>query len=93
MIVSTLTIKIYAPTCHSLKDKRMIVKSLLQKARNKFNISIAEIEEQDYHQTIVIGAACVSTSRVQANAVLDEVMRFIENNTEAEITDFLFEER
>jgi len=93
MIVSTLRIKLYAPTCHSLKDKRMIVKSLLQRARNKFNVSIAEVEEQDYQQSIVIGVACVSSSRVQANAVLDEVMRFIEGNTEAEITDFLFEER
>lgn len=93
MIVSTLRLKLYAPTCHSLKEKRMIVKSLLQRTRNKFNVSIAEIEEQDYHQTIVIGIACVSSSRVQANTVLDEVMRFVEGNTEAEITDYLFEDR
>ncbi len=93
MIVSTLRLKLYAPTCHSLKEKRMIVKSLLQRTRNKFNVSIAEIEEQDYHQTIVIGIACVSSSRVQANTVLDEVMRFVEDSTEAEITDFLFEDR
>ncbi|HEX2927536.1 MAG TPA: DUF503 domain-containing protein [Ruminiclostridium sp.] len=93
MVVSSLTIKLYAPTCHSLKEKRMIVKSLIQKARNKFNVSIAETEEQDYCQTIVIGAACVSGTRTQANAVLDEVMRFIEDNTEAEIVDYLYEER
>ena len=93
MIVSTLRLKLYAPTCHSLKEKRMIVKSLLQRTRNKFNVSIAEIEEQDYHQTIVIGIACVSSSRVKANTVLDEVMRFVEDSTEAEITDFLFEDR
>lgn len=93
MIVSSLRIKLYAPACHSLKDKRMIVKSLIQRARNKFNISIAEVSDQDYYQTIVIGIACVSGSRVQANAVLDEVMRFIEENTDAEITDYLFEDR
>lgn len=93
MIVSTLRLKLYAPTCHSLKEKRMIVKSLIQRTCNKFNVTIAEIEDQDYHQTIVIGVACVSSSRVQANAVLDEVMRFIEGNTEAEIIDFLFEDR
>lgn len=93
MIVSSLTVKLYAPQCHSLKDKRMIVKSLVQRARNKFNISIAEVDQQDYYQTIVIGAACVSGSRTQANAVLDEVMRFIEENTEAEIVDYLYEER
>jgi uncharacterized protein YlxP (DUF503 family) len=93
MIVSSLEIKLYAPGCHSLKDKRMIVKSLIQRTSNKFNVSIAEIEEQDYCQTIVIGAACVSSSRVQANSVLNEVMRFIEDNTEAEVVDVLFEER
>ncbi len=93
MLVSTLRIKLYVPNCHSLKDKRMIVKSLIQKSRNKFNVSIAEIEDQDYYQTIVLGAACVSNSRTQANSALDEVMRFIEDNTDAEVTDFLFEER
>jgi uncharacterized protein len=93
MVVSSLTVKLYAPTCHSLKEKRMIVKSLVQRARNKFNISIAEVEEHDYCQTIVIGAACVSESRTQANSVLDEVMRFIEENTEADIVDYLYEER
>ena len=93
MVVSSLTVKLYAPTCHSLKDKRMIVKSLVQRVRNKFNVSIAEVDEQDYYQTIVIGAACVSDSRTQANAVLDEVMRYIEENTEAEIVDYLYEER
>ncbi len=92
MVVSTLRIKLYAPACHSLKEKRMIVKSLVQRAGNKFNISIAEVDEQDYCQTIVLGAACVSNARAQANAVLDQVMRFIEGNTEAEITDFVYEE-
>jgi uncharacterized protein YlxP (DUF503 family) len=67
MIVSSLRMKLYAPNCHSLKDKRMIVKSLINRTRNKFNVSIAEVEEQDYYQTIVIGVVCVSSSRVQAN--------------------------
>lgn len=93
MLISALRIKLYAPDCHSLKDKRMIVKSIIQKSRNKFNVSIAEVEEQDYCQTIILGIACVSNSRTQANAVLDAVMRFIEVNTDAEITDYLFEER
>ncbi len=93
MIVSSLTVRLYAPTCHSLKDKRMIVKSLVQRARNKFNISIAEVDEQDYYQTIVIGAACVSGSRAQTNAVLGQVLRFIEENAGAEVVDFLYEER
>lgn len=53
MIIGTVEIKIYAAWVESLKEKRMIVKSLIAKTRNKFNVSIAEIAEQDTHQTIV----------------------------------------
>ena len=60
MIIGTLTIRLYAPWVHSLKEKRMEVKSLIDKTKNKFNVSIAEIEEMDTHQIIVFGIGCVS---------------------------------
>lgn len=86
MITRTAQITLYAPACHSLKDKRMIVQSILTKVRNKFNVSIAEVDAQDAHQTIVIGMAVVSTSNSHTQNVLDEVVRFIENNANAEVT-------
>ena len=49
--VLVLKIKLYAPWVHSLKEKRMVVKSLLAKIRNKFQVSVAEVEAQDVHQT------------------------------------------
>ena len=49
--VFVLKIKLYAPWVHSLKEKRMVVKSLLAKIRNKFQVSVAEVEAQDVHQT------------------------------------------
>ena len=86
MLILSLKIKLHAPWVHSLKEKRMVVKSLLSKMRNKFNVAVAEVGEQDIHQTIVIGAAIVPHS-AQADSVMEEIRYFIEESTEAEITD------
>lgn len=85
MIVGTLKIKIYIPWVHSLKEKRMVVKSLCAKVKNKFNVSIAEVENQDIHKSIVIGLACVTNDNSYADQILDNVIKFIEANTEGEI--------
>jgi len=85
MIIGSATIKLYAPWVHSLKEKRMVVKSITAKARNKFNISIAETGEQDTHQTILLGIACAAGTVAQADSVMEHVIHFIEENTEAEI--------
>ena len=58
---------------HSLKEKRHVVKSLKDRLRNKFNISVAEIDDQDLHNSAVIAAAAVSSSRDFAEKVLRSV--------------------
>jgi len=70
---------------NSLKDKRQCMKSITDKMKNKFNISVAEIEENDNHKVGVIGFACVSNSKLHAEKTVDTVLKFAENNTEAEI--------
>ncbi len=85
MIVGTISVDLYAPWVHSLKEKRMIVKSITAKIRNRYNVSVAEIDKQDVHKTIVIGVAAVTTETKHANSILNEVLNFIESNTEAEI--------
>lgn len=87
MIVQSLYITLYAPWVHSLKDKRTVVKGLCAKAKNRFNVSIAEVDEQDTHQTIVLGVACVATTMLLSDGILDSVIRFVEGNTQAEITN------
>jgi len=86
MIIGALEIKLYAPWVHSLKEKRMIVKSLTAKVRNKFNVSVAETGDQDLHQSIVLGVACVAANTALADSVMDHVISFIEGSTDAEIT-------
>jgi len=87
MIVEAATIKLYAPLVHSLKEKRMVVKSLINKAKNKFNISISEVDAQDIHQTIVLGLACVTGTVSHADSMIDSILKFIEDNVDAEIIE------
>jgi uncharacterized protein YlxP (DUF503 family) len=87
MIIATITFKLHAPWVHSLKEKRMIVKSILAKLQTRFHVSAAEIDEQDTHQIIVIGVAAIVPHNAQADSLMESMSRFIEENCEAEITD------
>ncbi|MCD7908276.1 MAG: DUF503 domain-containing protein [Clostridium sp.] len=82
-----LEIRLYASWVHSLKEKRMIVKSLTAKIQNRFHVSAAEVEAQDVHQTIVIGVASIVPHRAQADRFAQEVQRFVEESTEAQVMD------
>lgn len=87
MVIGTAQIQLSASWVHSLKEKRMVVKSIIDKVKNKFNVSIAEVDTQDYHQTITIGIACVSNDNRHADSMLNEVLNFIESNTDAVVQD------
>lgn len=85
MIVATVIITLYAPWVHSLKEKRMVVKSMVAKIQNKFHVSCAEVDMQDIHQTIVIGIAGVAGSKQMADSMTDQILSFIEDSTEAQM--------
>ena len=87
MKIATITFKLRAPWVHSLKEKRMIVKSLVVKLQNKFHVSAAEIDEQDVHQIIIIGVASIVPHNAMADSLMDEISEFVDANTEAEILD------
>ena len=87
MLVGTLQIKCYAPYVHSLKEKRKILKSITSKLRNKFNVSVSEVGQQDTHQTIIIGVAVIVESTAQCDSILDHILDFIEDNCEAEVIE------
>ena len=84
----TLSAKLtfHIPLAASLKDKRQVRRSLIEKTRQRFNVSIAEVDTQDTHQTLTIGIAVVSGEAAHAQQVLDEVIRFMEEHTDAELT-------
>jgi uncharacterized protein YlxP (DUF503 family) len=86
MKVGIMRIRLYAPWVRSLKEKRMIIQSLIARLKRKFNVSIAEVGEQDTHQSIVLGIACVAGNSAHGDSILEHVTSFVENSTEAEIT-------
>ena len=87
MKIAAVTIRLYAPWVHSLKEKRMIVKSLVAKIQNQFHVSAAEVEGQDVHQTIVIGVASIVPHAARADQFAEELVRFVEANTEAQLME------
>ena len=93
MIIAAVTFRLHAPWVHSLKEKRMVAKSLITRLRNRFHLSAAEIDEQDTHQIIVIGAAAIVPHNAMADSLMDEISAFVEANTEAEIVEEIREIR
>lgn len=91
MHIGTLTIVLYLHDTESLKDKRQILKSLIAIHRQKFNISIAEIEDNDKWRKATLGVACVANDAAHVNRVLDKVIDSIESNPSVEVGDVAFE--
>ncbi|MCD5406807.1 MAG: DUF503 domain-containing protein [Desulfotomaculum sp.] len=85
MIVGTLTIEILIYQSQTLKDKRRVLKSILDRIRSKFNVSIAEVDQQDIWQRSVLGIACVSNQTVHVHSILNNVIKFIDTQESTEI--------
>lgn len=91
MKVLVMEIEIRVSWVHSLKEKRMIVNSITQRLKNKFNISIGEMSNQDNHKIIGIGLSMVCGKDSIADATKEKILNFIEGNCDGEIID-IFEE-
>lgn len=91
MRIVTLELTLRANWVHSLKEKRMIIKSLLAKLKNEFNVSVAEIDQQDTHQLLCIGIAAIAHNNAQADSIIENILQFLECNTQAELTDIIRE--
>lgn len=87
MKIAAMTFRLRASWVHSLKEKRMIVKSLTVRIQNKFHVSVAETEAQDTHQIIVIGVAAIVPHNAMADSLMESISLFVEENTDAEIID------
>ena len=85
MTVLSAKLTFIIPHAQSLKDKRMVARSLIDRTRHKFNASVSEVGSQDAHQTLTLGVAVVSGEYNHARDMLDEIVRFMEDGTEAEL--------
>jgi uncharacterized protein YlxP (DUF503 family) len=80
MVIGSLHLELHVPTAHSLKDKRSVVKSILQRLRNEFNVSTAEVGQQDRWQIAELGVVCVSSDGHYAREQLEAVVNWIYDN-------------
>jgi len=85
MYVESAVLTFYIPHANSLKDKRQVCRSLIDKTK-RFNASIAEVDTQDMHRTLTIGVAVVSGDITHAERSLDEIIRYMETHADAELT-------
>ena len=80
MLVGTMTAQIYMHGIASLKEKRSIVKSLIGRLQNRFNVSVSEVDQQDSRSSAVIGIAVVSNESRFIDQQLDTVLNFMRND-------------
>lgn len=83
--VARITLRLHGN--QSLKEKRGVVKSLVEKCRHRFNVSVAEVDQQDVHQKAVIGVAVVGSDNRVLNSLLDRILDFMESLGLAELVD------
>jgi uncharacterized protein YlxP (DUF503 family) len=91
MLVVAAIFEIHIEYAQSLKDKRMVVRSLRDKLRGRFEISASEVAFQDLHQRARLGVAFISHDHAGADAMLDRIHNFIESNTDAVLAGWMSE--
>lgn len=90
MLIGTIQIHLFLPS-RTLKEKRRIINSIKDKTRNKFNVSIAEIDFNDDHHNALIGIAIVGNDGNYLNSVLYSIIDFINSEFPSMISDYNIE--
>ncbi|MGH9115919.1 MAG: DUF503 domain-containing protein [Acidimicrobiales bacterium] len=86
MHVASLAMELHLPQVHSLKEKRAVLRPIIEGARRRFSVAAAEVDHQDLWQRAAIGMATVSSSVNHAEQVLDAAERFVWSFPEVEVT-------
>jgi uncharacterized protein len=87
VVVGALAFELHLPDVHSLKEKRAVVRPIVEGARHRFAVSAAEVDHQDLWQRATLAMAVVSGTESQARDVLDAVERFVWSFPEIEVVD------
>ena len=93
MIVGVLSVEIYIPASASLKEKRMVLKSVKDRIHNKFNASVAEVGFTDKWQRSLLAVAVVSENNKFVQEVLNKIFDFLDREPAFEITQYNFDYR
>ncbi|HEY5610915.1 MAG TPA: DUF503 domain-containing protein [Thermoanaerobaculia bacterium] len=85
MIVGVVLFEIHIPQAQSLKEKRMVVRSLRDRLRNKFDMSVAEVGWNDLHQRARLGASIVSNDEKTIRSIFASIAALVESEGEAQL--------
>jgi uncharacterized protein YlxP (DUF503 family) len=88
MIVGSLRVRLLVREARSLKDKRQVVRSIKDRLRNRFNVSVAEVEAQDHHQLAVLGLAMVGNEARPIRLAFGEIVQALRSHPVAELIDY-----
>ncbi|MDQ6839560.1 MAG: DUF503 domain-containing protein [Actinomycetota bacterium] len=86
MHVAALRVELHLRAVHSLKEKRAVIRPVLEGCRHRYSVAVAEVDHQERWQRATIGVAVVSGSAAHARQVLDAVERFIWSFPELEVS-------
>jgi uncharacterized protein len=88
MVIAYGVFDLHLPGCRGLKEKRMIVKSLKSRIRNEFEVSTAEVGDQELLQRAEIAVAAVGPDQAPLDALLQGILTFVEQNLDGEILNY-----
>lgn len=88
MVIGVCKIELSMDEVFSLKDKRHIVKSLIERLRSRYNASIAEVDLNDKWQRAMIGVSCVSNEAGHADSMMANIVNFVENDGRAMLVNY-----
>lgn len=92
MVIGVCTVYLRIPANQSLKGKRQVLRSLIARVRKDFNVSIAEVDQQDSWQAATLGIACVSADSAYAHGLLSRVVEaMLSYRLDAEVIDYTIE--
>ncbi|HHV60798.1 MAG TPA: DUF503 domain-containing protein [Clostridiaceae bacterium] len=88
MVIGVLKIKLSMDGVSSLKEKRHIVKSIIERIKSRFNASVAEVDLNDIWKSTIVGVACVSNETAHVDSILSNIVNFVENEGRAVLVDY-----
>lgn len=87
MVIGAARVELHVHASHSLKEKRSVIRSIVRRIRNEFNVAVAEVGGQDTWQWAVLGLAAVGHDRQSVRAILERVIDFVDGLHLAEVRD------
>jgi len=85
VVVGACEITLQLPDNRSLKGKRQVSRSLVQRIRNRFNVAVSEVADQDHWQTLSLGITCVTDDPRHANEILSKVLDFVDGQNSSAV--------